>query len=85
MLTSEPPGTADLSLIMTVYIPAHLVLIRFVAQVFDQTLHTFCCRTLPVGPGLWAKSLVPDQETTQWLRINQHPTLPYHHPIYTWY
>lgn len=43
-------------------VPAHLVLIPFIAKVFDQTLHAFCCRAPPVGPGVGTKGLVPDQE-----------------------
>lgn len=42
-------------------LPAHLVLIGFVAQVFDQAQHAFCCRTFPVGPGVWTQRLVPER------------------------
>lgn len=44
-----------------VCVPAHLVLIPFIAKVFDQTLHTFRCRAPPVGPGVGTKGLIPDQ------------------------
>lgn len=45
-----------------VCVPAHLILIPFVAKVFDQTLHAFRCRAPPVGPGIRTKGLVPDRE-----------------------
>lgn len=45
---------------INICLPAHLVLIRFVAQVFDQAPHTFCCRTFPVGPSVGTQRLIPE-------------------------
>lgn len=48
---------------INICLPAHLELIRFVAQVFDQAPHTFCCRTFPVRPGVGTQRLVPEDRS----------------------
>lgn len=60
-------------------VPAHLVLVPFIAKVFDQTLHAFRCRAPPVGPGVGTKGLVSDQEghtqTTKYVLYNHAVTV----------
>lgn len=51
-------------------IPAHLVFIRFVSQVFDQQLHTLCWCAFPIGPSVWTQRFVPSRQKTNILLYN---------------
>lgn len=57
---------------INISLPAHLILITFIAQVFDQAQHALCCGTFPVGPGVWTQRLIPGHRRRRRSRLGRN-------------